>query len=47
MADKIRVYYSKIHNMGDQLNKLIIEKCFGYETVRCSFLEGEMCAIGS
>ena len=47
MADKIRVYYSKIHNMGDQLNKLIIEKCFDYETVRCSFLEGEMCAIGS
>src|SRR5699024_10230147 len=33
--------------MGDQLNKLIIEKCFGYETVRCSCLEGEMCAIGS
>lgn len=47
MPDKIRVYYTKLRNMGDQLNELIIERCFGYEVVRCSFLDGELCAIGS
>lgn len=47
MPDQIRVYYTKLHNMGDQLNELILEKCFGYEVVRCSFLDGELCAIGS
>lgn len=47
MAKQIKVYYTKLHNMGDQLNELILEKCFGYEVVRCSFLEGELCAIGS
>lgn len=47
MAGQIKVYYTKLRNMGDELNKLILEKCFGYEVVRCSFLEGELCAIGS
>ena len=47
MAKQIKVYYTKLHNMGDQLNELILEKCFGCEVVRCSFLEGELCAIGS
>lgn len=47
MARQVGVYYTKLHNMGDELNKQIIEKCFGYEVVRCSFLDGEMCAIGS
>lgn len=47
MAKQIKVYYTKLHNMGDQLNELILEKCFGCEVVRCSFLDGELCAIGS
>lgn len=47
MAKKIKVYYSKIRNMGDELNELIIEKCFGYKVERHSFLDGELCAIGS
>ena len=47
MADQIKVYYTRLRNMGDQLNELIIEKCFGYEVVRRSFLDGELCAIGS
>lgn len=44
---KMKVYYTKLANMGDQLNKLIIEQCFGYPVERCSFLDGELCAIGS
>ncbi len=47
MPGQIKVYYARLHNMGDQLNELILKKCFGYEAVRCSFLEGELCAIGS
>lgn len=47
MPQNLKVYYSKIGNMGDRLNKLIIEKCFGYSVERCSFLDGEICAIGS
>lgn len=47
MSDNIKVYYTKLRNMGDQLNELIIERCFGYKAVRTSFLEGELCAIGS
>ncbi len=47
MPGRIKVYYIKLHNMGDRLNELILEKCFGYEAVRTSFLEGELCAIGS
>ncbi|MFR6424244.1 MAG: hypothetical protein ACLUNO_00540 [Oscillospiraceae bacterium] len=33
--------------MGDLLNPLIIERCFGYRVERCSFLTGDLCAIGS
>lgn len=44
---ELNVYYSKLQNMGDQLNPLLIEKCFGYPVKRCSFLDGELCAIGS
>ncbi len=47
MPCRIKVYYTKLHNMGDRLNELILEKCFGYEAVRTSFLDGELCAIGS
>lgn len=47
MANQLKVYYTKLRNMGDQLNELILERCFGYEAVRCSFLDGELCAIGS
>lgn len=47
MADSVKVYYTKLSNMGDRLNELIIEKCFGYKVERCSFLDGDMSAIGS
>jgi hypothetical protein len=47
MPGRIKVYYTKLHNMGDRLNELILEQCFGYEAVRTSFLDGELCAIGS
>lgn len=47
MAEKLWVYYTKLGNMGDRLNELILERCFGYEAERCSFLDGELCAIGS
>lgn len=47
MADEIKVYYTKLRNMGDQLNELILAECFGYQAVRTSFLDGELCAIGS
>ena len=47
MADQIKMYYSKLRNMGDCLNELIVEKCFGYQAYRCSFLDGELCGIGS
>lgn len=47
MADHIKMYYSKLRNMGDCLNELIVEKCFGYQAERCSFLDGELCGIGS
>ncbi len=47
MQDKIKLYYAKLANMGDLLNVLIIERCFGCQVERHSFLTGEMCAIGS
>lgn len=43
----IKLYYAKIANMGDLLNPLIIEKCFGQKVERESFLYGDMSAIGS
>lgn len=47
MGDTLRLHYAKLANMGDLLNKLIIERCFGIGVERHSFLTGEMCAIGS
>lgn len=47
MQDSLKLYYAKLANMGDLLNVLIIERCFGYTVERCSFLTGDMCAIGS
>lgn len=47
MQKNVKLYYAKLGNMGDLLNVLIIERCFGYAVERRSFLEGEMCAIGS
>ena len=47
MAKKLRVYYAKVPNMGDVLNKDIIEKCFGYKVERRSYLTGELSGIGS
>ena len=38
MPDKIKMYYSKLRNMGDCLNELIVKECFGYEAERHSFL---------
>ena len=47
MPDTLNLYYARIANMGDLLNPLIIERCFGYSVERCSFLTGDLCAIGS
>lgn len=47
MPETLKLYYAKLANMGDLLNVLIIERCFGYTVERNSFLTGEMCAIGS
>lgn len=43
----IKLYYARLANMGDLLNELIPRQCFGYDVERCSFLTGEMSAIGS
>ena len=45
MTDTLNLYYARIANMGDLLNPLIIERCFGYRVERCSFLTGDLCAI--
>lgn len=47
MDKKIKVYYAKVENMGDKLNKVIIEKIFGYKVLRRSFLTGKISGIGS
>ena len=47
MQKTVKLYYAKLANMGDLLNVLIVEKCFGYRVERHSFLTGELCAIGS
>ena len=44
---KIKVYYAKVPNMGDMLNKDIIEKLFGYSVVRRNYLFGKVSGIGS
>lgn len=47
MQKSIKLYYAKLANMGDLLNDLVIRRCFGCEVERCSFLDGQMSAIGS
>ena len=47
MKQTIYVYYANIQNMGDLLNRDIIEECFGYRVVRRSYLTGELSGIGS
>lgn len=47
MNKKQKVYYANLGNMGDQLNKLIIEKLFGYPVVRHTYLTGNISGIGS
>ena len=45
----LRVAYADIPNMGDQLNPLILKKCFGYgcKCVGVSSNRAEICCIGS
>lgn len=45
--DKLKLYYVDIKNMGDQLNIMLMRDVFGYEAERCSYLTGELSAIGS
>lgn len=47
MPKTVKLYYAKLANMGDLLNDLIIRRLFGVEVERCSFLTGDMSAIGS
>jgi hypothetical protein len=47
MEKNIKLYYAKLANMGDLLNDLIIRRCFDCNVERCSFLDGDMSAIGS
>lgn len=47
MKNKLGVYYASVPNMGDMLNKDIIEKCFGYDVVRHTYLTGKVSGIGS
>lgn len=47
MQKKISVYYAKVPNMGDLLNRDIIKKCFGYDVVRKTYLTGKLSGIGS
>lgn len=44
---KIKVYYAKVPNMGDILNKDIIEKIFNLKVVRKNYLFGTLSGIGS
>lgn len=44
---KIKVCYSSINNMGDILNKQVIEKCFNCKVVRRSSITANVSGIGS
>lgn len=44
---KIKVYYAKVPNMGDILNKNVIEKLFDCKVVRRNYLFGKVSGIGS
>lgn len=43
----LRVYYADIPNMGDQLNALVIKRCFGYDVMPASPLKADLSGIGS
>ena len=43
----LSVYYADIPNMGDQLNALVIERCFGYDVMPASPLKADLSGIGS
>lgn len=45
--NEIKVYYAKVPNMGDILNREVIKKCFGYDVKRKSYLFGKVSGIGS
>lgn len=43
----ITMYYANKPNMGDQLNRLIVEKCWGLSVRRRTYLTGSVSGIGS
>lgn len=43
----LKVIYSAANNMGDRLNPLIIERCFGYKVISANPYNAELSAIGS
>lgn len=47
MEKQLKVYYANLENMGDQLNKLIIEDYFKCKVVRHTYLTAEISGIGS
>ena len=48
MANKaLNVYYASVPNMGDILNKMVIEDLFGFKVRHHTYLTGELSAIGS
>lgn len=47
MEKTLKLHYARLQNMGDLLNPMIVERCFGCKVERNSFLTSEMCAIGS
>ncbi len=44
---KISICYSTVNNMGDALNKDVIEKCFNVQVVRKSSITANLSGIGS
>ena len=42
-----RIYYPSIPNMGDRLNKVMLEDLFGIEVIQTPFFKSNMSAIGS
>lgn len=47
MMKQVKVCYSKIHNMGDLLNELVIEKVLGYKVVLAGKYNCQTTGIGS
>lgn len=42
-----RIHYSSVPNMGDRLNKVMLEDLFGITVIRSPFFKSNMSAIGS